>query len=75
MKNLKIINEKEIPKEIYNEANFLCKGIDENDTLFVACAIFCNAKLWTNDKKLIKGLIFFRSTHSNPITLFRIKIL
>ncbi|OHD13526.1 MAG: hypothetical protein A2Y41_06520 [Spirochaetes bacterium GWB1_36_13] len=56
MKNLRIINEKEIPVEIYNTAFNLCQDIDENDTLFIACSMFLNAKLWTSDKKLITGL-------------------
>jgi len=32
------------------------KGIDEDDTPFIALGIELNAKLWTGDKILSKGL-------------------
>ena len=35
----------------------LVAEIDENDTLFVALNNNLNSKLWTGDKKLIKGLV------------------
>ncbi len=56
LKNVKIVVEKDIPKEIIREAEGLCKDIDENDTIFVATSIFLDAKLWSGDSKLSRGL-------------------
>jgi len=34
----------------------LCLSIDIDDTIFVAFTNYLKGKLWTGDKKLIKGL-------------------
>lgn len=54
---LKFINEEIIPIEIWLAAEQLTKEIDEDDVDFVALAKFLNAKLWTGDKVLYKGLL------------------
>ncbi len=56
MKNITLINESQIPKEIWKESYELTNDIDENDTAFIALTEFINGKLWTLDKKLSKGL-------------------
>lgn len=44
----------------------LVKDIDENDAMFVALSSCLNAKLWTGDKKLIRGLS--RKNYLNTLT-------
>jgi predicted nucleic acid-binding protein len=34
----------------------MCQGVDENDTPIVALVLELNARLWTNDKQLKRGL-------------------
>jgi len=50
------VSEELISKRSWNKAFALTKDIDEDDTPFVALAIELNAKLWTGDKVLSKGL-------------------
>jgi predicted nucleic acid-binding protein len=38
------------------EAHRLCRDVDEKDTPFVALALELDARLWTNDEELIRGL-------------------
>src|SRR5690606_4600909 len=40
----------------YQKANELTQKVDPDDILFVGLAMQFNCKLWTGDKKLIKGL-------------------
>jgi len=54
---LTLISESLISENSWNEAFELTNDIDEGDTPFVALAIDLKCKLWTGDKKLIKGLI------------------
>ncbi len=56
LKNVKLINESQIPKEIWEKAFELTKDVDENDTAFIALTEFTDGKLWTLDKKLSNGL-------------------
>lgn len=51
-----IVATKFIPEEILINANRLTKKYDENDTVFIAAAIFINGLLWSLDKKLLTGL-------------------
>ncbi|WP_373520809.1 PIN domain-containing protein, partial [Aquiflexum sp.] len=53
---LKFINEEIIPIETWLESEEITKGIDIDDTDFVALAKFLNASLWTGDKVLYEGL-------------------
>lgn len=50
------ISEDLISTTSWKAAYALTKGIDENDTPFVALAIELNAFLWTGDRKLAQGL-------------------
>jgi len=45
-----------IPKQHKNKATEIMKDIDPKDTAFVALHLYKKHKLWTGDKKLIKGL-------------------
>jgi len=56
LKNVTLINENQIPKEIWQKSFELTKDVDENDTAFVALTEFAEGKLWSLDKKLINGL-------------------
>ena len=56
LKNVTLINESQIPKEIWKNSFELTKDVDENDTAFIALTEFTNGKLWTLDKKLTEGL-------------------
>ncbi|MDN4165373.1 PIN domain-containing protein [Cytophagales bacterium LB-30] len=46
-----LLSDKDIQKALH-----LVNDIDEEDALFVALANHLKSKLWTGDKKLIKGL-------------------
>jgi len=46
-----------IPRKYRLEAYQLVKDIDEDDADFVALHLYKKHKLWTGDKKLIKGLL------------------
>jgi len=56
LKNVTLINENQIPKEIWLNSYELIKEIDENDIAFVALTEFTGGKLWSLDKKLTNGL-------------------
>ena len=56
LKNVTLINENQIPKEIWQKSYELTKDVDENDTAFVALTEFTDGKLWSLDKKLTSGL-------------------
>ncbi|MFN4255596.1 MAG: PIN domain-containing protein [Saprospiraceae bacterium] len=53
---LNFTNEALIPFEIWMKAVSLVREIDMNDVAFVALAEFLNARLWTGDRELMKGL-------------------
>jgi len=57
VENTKAIHEYEIPVDVYRQAEELCEGVDQKDTVYVAAALFLDANLWTGDKKLKEGLI------------------
>lgn len=56
LSTIMFVSEELISKRSWNKAFALTKDIDEDDTPFVALAIELNAKLWTGDKVLSKGL-------------------
>ena len=55
-KNISFIHEGLLPQSIMQSAETLLKGIDQDDTPFVALAKHLEAKLWTGDMQLYKGL-------------------
>ena len=56
LSKLKFINEEIIPVEIWLNAEEITRGIDIDDTDFVALSKFLEASLWTGDKVLYIGL-------------------
>jgi predicted nucleic acid-binding protein len=56
LSKLKFINEEIIPVETWLASEKLIKGIDIDDTDFVALTKFLRATLWTGDKALYNGL-------------------
>lgn len=54
---IKFINIDLIPIDTYQQVKNLTVDIDVDDTEFVVLAEHLEAKLWTGDKALIKGLI------------------
>lgn len=54
---LKFINEEIIPVETWLASEQIAKGIDIDDTDFVALTKFLKATLWTGDKALYNGLM------------------
>lgn len=56
LSRLKFINEEIIPLEIWKKAEQITKDVDIDDIDFVALSAFLDAKLWTGDKILYKGL-------------------
>jgi predicted nucleic acid-binding protein len=54
--NIIFINEGLLPVETIISTERILKGIDLNDTPFVALTKHLDAKLWTGDKVLIRGL-------------------
>jgi predicted nucleic acid-binding protein len=55
-RHIEFIESNKISKENWETSYQLLKGIDENDTSFLALNLEVNGLLWTGDKKLIKGL-------------------
>lgn len=56
LKKIQFVNENQISQASYETARQLTEDIDVKDVGFVALTIELNAKLWTGDKKLYKGL-------------------
>ncbi|MCP9753678.1 hypothetical protein EGI26_00690 [Lacihabitans sp. CCS-44] len=56
LSKLKFINEELIPVETWLASEKITKGVDIDDTDFVALTKFLKATLWTGDKVLYKGL-------------------
>lgn len=56
VKNITILDHSIAGKSNYIKAFELCKDIDLDDIPFVAFSLYLKCKLWTGDKKLIKGL-------------------
>jgi len=56
LSKLKFINEEIVPLETWLSTEEITKGIDIDDTDFVALTKFLNATLWTGDKVLYHGL-------------------
>lgn len=56
LKNVILLNHSILPKKDFKKALAYCQDIDPDDTIFVAFSEYLNAKLWTGDNKLIKGL-------------------
>ena len=53
-KRSRIIEPRELSREILRKARRLAESFDINDYPFIAVAIQYNAIIWTNDKELIK---------------------
>jgi len=56
LSKLRFINEEIIPVETWVASEKITKGIDIDDTDFVALTKFLRANLWTGDKALYNGL-------------------
>lgn len=56
LKNVIVLDHSIPTKKNYQKAFELCENIDFDDIPFVAFALNLKCKLWTGDKKLIKGL-------------------
>jgi predicted nucleic acid-binding protein len=56
LKNITILDHSIAGKTNYKKAFELCKDVDLDDIPFVAFSLYLKCKLWTGDKKLIKGL-------------------
>ena len=57
MSKITFINEAQISTPNFIAAYRLCRGIDENDTPFVALSLELGCPFWTRDEKLKTGLI------------------
>ncbi len=55
--SINFISENLISQTNWNKAFELTRDVDEKDTPFIALALELKTKLWTGDKKLIKGLL------------------
>ena len=53
---INFISEQTVSQKNKLKAYKLCKGVDEDDTPIVALTLELNARLWTNDKRLKRGL-------------------
>ncbi len=56
LEKMEIIDIENVPVKYRKEAYALTKDIDPSDALFIALAMFLDAKLWSGDKKLKDGL-------------------
>ena len=45
-----------IPGDIVRSSYQLTKDVDPDDTIFIVLAVWLKGKLWSGDKKLLKGL-------------------
>lgn len=54
--SITMVSEYLISEGSWRSAYALTKGVDENDTPFVALALELEARLWTGDRKLDSGL-------------------
>ena len=57
LSRITLVTEASINEPSWAQAFALTKNIDEDDTPFIALAIELDAKLWTGDKVLLKGLL------------------
>lgn len=53
---MEFVNEGNIPLGTWMEAYRLCKGVDEQDTPYVALTLHLDGRLWTEDRVLQGGL-------------------
>jgi predicted nucleic acid-binding protein len=53
---IKFLEEDEIPKTHILKSLEITDSVDPNDFIYVALHLHTNHKIWTGDKKLIKGL-------------------
>jgi len=53
---VEFVNEANIPVGTWVEAHRLCKGVDENDTPYVALTLHLEGRFWTEDDELKSGL-------------------
>lgn len=56
LQKIHLYNEELISTANFFEAFHLCKGIDENDTTYIALALELDAEVWTRDNVLKAGL-------------------
>jgi predicted nucleic acid-binding protein len=56
LSTINFVPEEMISDSSWRQAILLTKDVDEDDTPFIALAIELNAKLWTGDKILSRGL-------------------
>lgn len=56
LKNITILDHSIAGKKNYQKAFEFCENVDLDDIPFVAFSLYLKCKLWTGDKKLIKGL-------------------
>jgi predicted nucleic acid-binding protein len=54
--HLEFVNEANIPLGTWIEAHRICKGIDLNDTPYVALTLHVDGRLWTDDQELKSAL-------------------
>ena len=53
---MEFVNEANIPLTTWMRAYRLCRGVDEQDTPYVALALHLDGRLWTDDRELKAGL-------------------
>lgn len=56
LEKLEVVDDRNIALKYRKEAYNLTEDIDPTDAIFVALALFLNAKLWSGDKRLKEGL-------------------
>lgn len=56
LKNVTVLNHSILPKKDFETAFRYCENIDIDDTIFVAFSEYLKSRLWTGDKKLVRGL-------------------
>lgn len=56
LSNIKVVENKDVPKKYFIEAVKIVADIDYDDAFFVALNLYKKHKIWTSDKVLISGL-------------------
>ncbi|HWX21303.1 MAG TPA: PIN domain-containing protein [Candidatus Binatia bacterium] len=56
LSRMEFVNEANIPIGTWLEAHRLCRGVDEDDTPYVALTLHMDGRFWTEDKVLREAL-------------------
>jgi predicted nucleic acid-binding protein len=77
LSRIRFISEEQIPFEFWANTARLLRDIDPNDTPYLALNEFIGGRLWSGDKKLLKGLLskgYFKCLDTSEMLALRKKL-